>query len=198
MVSGVAPGTLALTSNVGKSTLGRSLTGSCRYPMMPNRRIASMTRVVMTGRRIKPSAMFIRTSCVLQISCARLRPPVETRRAASHSRTETPLLLPLAWCLRWRNHPRRCLLDLHFGARNQPQLSIGNDAFAHRQTLLHNHLPCLLRFTSGNRPSLHGIVVFDHIHERPLLSVLDCLGRNYQSIALRLQCQISIHKLPWP
>ena len=50
IVSGVAPGTLALTSSVGKSTFGRSLTGNCRYPMMPNRRIASMTNVVMTGR----------------------------------------------------------------------------------------------------------------------------------------------------
>ena len=30
MVSGLAPGRLAVTSRVGKSTLGRSLTGSCR------------------------------------------------------------------------------------------------------------------------------------------------------------------------
>ena len=30
MVSGLAPGRLALTSIVGKSTFGRSLTGSCR------------------------------------------------------------------------------------------------------------------------------------------------------------------------
>jgi len=30
MVSGLAPGRLALTEMVGKSTVGRSLTGSCR------------------------------------------------------------------------------------------------------------------------------------------------------------------------
>ena len=31
IVSGLAPGRLALTVIVGKSTFGRSLTGSCRY-----------------------------------------------------------------------------------------------------------------------------------------------------------------------
>src|SRR5579871_5531269 len=44
---------------VGKSTLGRSLTGSVRYPITPNRTIPSMTKVVMTGRRIKISLMLI-------------------------------------------------------------------------------------------------------------------------------------------
>jgi hypothetical protein len=44
---------------VGKSTFGRSLTGSCRYAMTPNMRMASMTSVVMTGRRMKSAATFI-------------------------------------------------------------------------------------------------------------------------------------------
>src|SRR5512142_184942 len=58
MVSGLAPGRLALTWMVGKSTLGRSLTGRARYAVMPNSRIASMTSVVITGRRINSSAIF--------------------------------------------------------------------------------------------------------------------------------------------
>jgi hypothetical protein len=62
IVSGEAPGRLAETWIVGKSTLGRSETGSRRYPMMPNSRMPSMTRVVMTGRRMKISAMFMRPS----------------------------------------------------------------------------------------------------------------------------------------
>src|ERR1700687_1279619 len=36
IVSGLAPGRLAVTSRVGKSTLGRSLTGRERYATMPN------------------------------------------------------------------------------------------------------------------------------------------------------------------
>ena len=38
MVAGSAPGRLACTFSVGKSTLGRSLTGSVRYATTPNKR----------------------------------------------------------------------------------------------------------------------------------------------------------------
>src|ERR1700693_2823471 len=41
IVSGLAPGRLALTVIVGKSTLGRSFTGNNRYAITPNRTIAS-------------------------------------------------------------------------------------------------------------------------------------------------------------
>src|SRR5205823_5037426 len=58
-VSGLAPGSDAPTWIVGKSTFGRSLTASCRYAMIPNSTIASMTNVVMTGRRMKSAAMFM-------------------------------------------------------------------------------------------------------------------------------------------
>ena len=40
MVSGLAPGRLACTWMVGKSTVGRSLTGSSRYDITPNTRDA--------------------------------------------------------------------------------------------------------------------------------------------------------------
>src|SRR5262249_58819081 len=61
-VSGEAPGSAAETWIVGKSTLGRSEIGSSRYPMMPKARMPSMTRVVMTGRRMKISAIFMTPS----------------------------------------------------------------------------------------------------------------------------------------
>ena len=44
---------------VGKSTVGRSFTGRSRKEMMPKRRTADMTRVVMTGLLMNISAMFI-------------------------------------------------------------------------------------------------------------------------------------------
>src|SRR5713226_7476287 len=44
---------------VGKSTLGRSLTGSERYPATPNSTIPIITSAVMTGRLMKISVMFI-------------------------------------------------------------------------------------------------------------------------------------------
>ena len=40
IVCGLVPGSVALTVTVGKSTFGRSLTGSCRYATMPKTRIA--------------------------------------------------------------------------------------------------------------------------------------------------------------
>ena len=52
MVSGLAPGNEAFTWSVGKSTLGRSLTGNRRYAKMPKIRIATMISVVVMGRRM--------------------------------------------------------------------------------------------------------------------------------------------------
>jgi hypothetical protein len=59
MVSGLAPGRAAVTRIVGKSTLGRSLTGRRRKDMTPKTRSAVMMRVVMTGRRTKGAEMFM-------------------------------------------------------------------------------------------------------------------------------------------
>src|SRR5690242_7113439 len=57
IVSGLAPGREAFTWMVGKSTFGRSLTGSNRYAKMPKIKIAAMTSVVMIGRLMKVSEM---------------------------------------------------------------------------------------------------------------------------------------------
>ena len=59
IVSGLAPGRLALTWMVGKSTVGRSLTGSWRYDIVPNTMMPRMMSVVVTGRRMKIAAMFM-------------------------------------------------------------------------------------------------------------------------------------------
>ena len=58
MVSGLAPGSCAVTCMVGKSMLGNWLTGSRRKPASPKITIAAMTRMVMTGRRTNSSAIF--------------------------------------------------------------------------------------------------------------------------------------------
>ena len=63
IVSGLAPGSDADTEIVGKSTLGRSVTGSSRYAIIPKMRIPAMTIVVMTGRRMKSSEKFM-TACL--------------------------------------------------------------------------------------------------------------------------------------
>src|SRR5882762_1372878 len=55
IVSGLAPGREALTKIVGKSTLGRSLTGNSRYAKTPKIKIAAMTKVVIMGRLMKSS-----------------------------------------------------------------------------------------------------------------------------------------------
>src|SRR5258708_27648176 len=59
MVSGLAPGSAAFTCRVGKSTLGRSLTGSARYPAMPNKMIPIISNAVITGRLMKMAVMFM-------------------------------------------------------------------------------------------------------------------------------------------
>src|SRR5204863_320821 len=77
MVSGLAPGRLAFTWIVGKSTFGRLLTGKRRYAITPNMRMPSMTSVVMTGRLMNSSEMFIYPPP----SRARGRPSPSPRRA---------------------------------------------------------------------------------------------------------------------
>ena len=85
IVCGAVPGRLALTVIVGKSTLGRSLTGSSRYAAMPNTRIATMTSVVMTGRLMNSvvKSMAARLADRLRLSSARPTRTQSLRRAAA-------------------------------------------------------------------------------------------------------------------
>jgi hypothetical protein len=59
MVSGLAPGSEALTEMVGKSTCGNGETGKIRNATEPAKATATISSVVATGRRIKGSAMFM-------------------------------------------------------------------------------------------------------------------------------------------
>src|SRR6266481_7450925 len=59
MVSALAPGKVAVTAIVGKSTLGRADTGNRRKPNTPNAMIEAVISVVITGRRIQSSESVI-------------------------------------------------------------------------------------------------------------------------------------------
>jgi hypothetical protein len=59
IVSGLAPGKLAETWIVGKSTLGNALTANLLYPVSPDTIMAQVSNVVKTGRLIQNSEMFI-------------------------------------------------------------------------------------------------------------------------------------------
>jgi len=58
MVSGLAPGKLALTEMVGKSTRGSGATGKNRKATTPESRMASVISDVATGRRMKGAEKF--------------------------------------------------------------------------------------------------------------------------------------------
>ena len=55
MVSALAPGRVAVTAMVGKSTRGSAETGSSRKPNTPKAMIDAVISVVMTGRRMQSS-----------------------------------------------------------------------------------------------------------------------------------------------
>src|SRR5216684_7876685 len=59
IVPGLAPGKLAVTVIVGKSTLGSAATGSRLYAPTPNTSTPSIKSEVAIGRRIKGSEMLI-------------------------------------------------------------------------------------------------------------------------------------------
>src|ERR1700722_8158653 len=58
MISALAPGRLALTEMVGKSTCGRGETGNTRNAIAPVMAIAVVSSVVATGRLMKGAEMF--------------------------------------------------------------------------------------------------------------------------------------------
>src|ERR1700722_14259451 len=59
MISALAPGRLALTEIVGKSTSGSGDTGSTSNAMAPARATATVSSVVATNRRMKGAEMFM-------------------------------------------------------------------------------------------------------------------------------------------
>ena len=59
MVSALAPGRVAVTAMVGKSTLGSADTGSSRNANTPKAMIEAVMSVVITGLRIQSSESVI-------------------------------------------------------------------------------------------------------------------------------------------
>ncbi len=59
MISALAPGRLAETEIVGKSTCGSGETGSTLKAIPPAMAIAAVSRVVATGRRMKGAERFM-------------------------------------------------------------------------------------------------------------------------------------------
>src|SRR5690348_11318745 len=62
MVSGLAPGRLALTLMVGKSTCGKGETAGRRTAVAPASAIAISSSVVATGLRMNGSEIFMATA----------------------------------------------------------------------------------------------------------------------------------------
>src|ERR1700676_1423510 len=73
MVSALAPGSVAVTAMVGKSTFGSAETGNSRKPNTPNAMIDAVISVVMTGRRMQSSESVIASGSGL------LRPRLDAR-----------------------------------------------------------------------------------------------------------------------
>src|SRR5207244_9776110 len=66
MVSALAPGKVAVTAMVGKSTLGSADTGNRRKPNTPKAIIDAVISVVITGRRMQSSESVIAQAPVLR------------------------------------------------------------------------------------------------------------------------------------
>ena len=74
MVSAEAPGSVAVTAMVGKSTLGSADTGSSRNPKMPKAMIDAVSSVVITGRRMHSSDSVIDHTPALRLRVVTLVP----------------------------------------------------------------------------------------------------------------------------
>ena len=77
MVSGLAPGTVALTWMVGKSTCGSGATGNSGKATMPTSASAAINSDVAIGRRMKTSEMFI-SSCPPDAARLAARPAADS------------------------------------------------------------------------------------------------------------------------
>src|SRR5215212_2190161 len=167
IVSGDAPGSDALTLMVGKSTFGRSLTGNCRYAIAPKSRMAIMSSVVMTGRRMKISAMFmiqLRAGCLVARSPGY---PVARRKPGD------------------RETGRPSSFDFHLTLRCKPQLPVCHYRLAGGEAIVDD------RFLAdgaenGDGPHLDGVAGLHHINILPALSVLHgACGDDQRGVALR-------------
>src|SRR6266498_4175486 len=168
IVSALAPGKLALTVMVGKSTVGRSLTGRDLYPMMPKMRIPSMTRVVVTGRRMKSAEMFMIHLFFVRFNVTSF---------ASLTAT-APFSFPLCFPgqLSWIFH-------LHAGPRAEQELAFTHDLFAGGKALGDDRF-AFVRAANRHRPNFNPLVFFDDENMLAFLADLDRFRGNDHGIPL--------------
>ena len=89
MVSALAPGKVAVTLMVGKSTRGSADTGSRRKPNTPNAMIDAVISVVMTGRRIHSSESVIVYAPALRVRDS-TRDPSDSNNCPSTTTLSSP------------------------------------------------------------------------------------------------------------
>src|SRR5438067_1193909 len=117
--------------------------------MMPNNTIASMTSVVITGRRMKIAAIFM---------VASYRFPVTGNWAPATGNSQ-------------------CIFHFHVTLRRQSNLSVGDDSFSRRDAAVDDAL-LVDRFADFHRPHLHRSILSDNIVILSTLFSLNSLSRN--------------------
>src|SRR6185437_14012819 len=179
MVSGEAPGRLALTEMVGKSTFGSSFTGSFGYAATPNTTSAIINSAVITGRRMHRAGRFIEP-LPAQASTQKAAPPSLPLHAGGGNGTRPrrfpcvqgkPSLRPLprvrgrvgvgcafrSRCPSPRHH-------LHLRAIRQQHLPVGDHLLAAGQALL-DHDATAVAGAGGDHALLRRAVRAHHEHE---------------------------------
>src|SRR4051794_34827846 len=103
MVSALAPGNVAVTAMVGKSTLGSAETGSNRKPNTPNAMIDAVISVVMTGLRMQSSESVIDQAPALGPRAA-IKVPSDNSNCPSTTTSSPPdrpfAMMDLPWKVR--------------------------------------------------------------------------------------------------
>src|ERR1700712_2810508 len=90
MVSALAPGNVAVTAMVGKSTFGSADTGNSRKPNTPKAIIDAVISVVITGRRMQSSeSVIVRPRPCEPGARPAIRPTTATARPRRHLRHRT-------------------------------------------------------------------------------------------------------------
>src|SRR5262249_39337849 len=172
---------------LGKSTLGRSLTGSRRYAKTPNTRIAAITSTVAIGRFMKSAAIFIPAP---QLMTHQSTPGLTIS-------SDSVLLLQRAVRAGVYRRLRAPALDFHLRPVLQPDLPVSHDLFAGRKPLTDNRV---LTIGPGDRhrPFFGCLVPLPHITVLPLLAVLHSDRRHRARVGLYCQSEHDVYKLSGP
>src|SRR5262249_46988450 len=194
IVSGPAPGRLAVTSSVGKSTFGRSLTGSERYATVPNNAIAAISKLVAMGRLMKPSEIFIEWLGPERAGLSLGVLVVRASRAASGAAVSSAAPSAPAGGLAVG------VADLNPRALFETQLPFDDEGFPRLESFFDPHVVAHVR-ARGDRPLLDrraAVARLHDEHERAVLSRLHGLLRHDGRVRNRRQAQGDAGELSGP